>query len=885
MHQPIARLLIICLCFLSHLGVAGAQASRVDSLFAIWSDTTRSAAERVEAFYQRFSPLRNEQPNQEVARWAVSSGEALRLAREIGKEDYWGRLQMVESGYYLYISPDLEKGCALAGEAYHQSMETADYASAYYSLVFFLGSPCPLAPFAETGQDPYLLLSGAIDSVLTYSPVTEQVELFTMGGTILSFSQRYPEALLTLQTVLTIFAEAGIRNQSYLQALGFTGIIHKYIGNHEIAEQYFREELAGAFALRDTLNIGAAYIDIAESQLSLGNIPRAVAILDSAEQFTATRHDCEPCHMRLLRLKASIDNQSGNYQEALDKLLALLPYYQYEENNSSTNIGFYYAELGRAYLNLDRYREAVTAAHEGVKRMNGSIGSASTRNYRVLYEGYKQLGQYEQALTYYETYIQMRDSITRIRNGQLVTRLELQNQYEQQRLADSLQVEQKRLETELAMQGEINRQKSNRNIMLGLGLGALLLAIGLWQRLRFIRRTQKVLQEKNAQIEAEKEKAQASERAKHQFLANMSHEIRTPMNAVKGMTDILLRREPKQEQLEYLNGIKQSSDSLLVIINDILDLSKIEAGKVELEEVPFAVQEVVRNIYTIMRFKAEEKGLELLTSLPKDLPAVQGDPARLGQILVNLTGNAIKFTERGVVTITVREKAVSEQSVELQFTVSDTGIGIGEDRLDKIFSSFEQAYSDTSRKFGGTGLGLSISRKLVELQGGEIRVESQRGQGSQFHFTLTYPIASGEAAPAPVAALAEEATITLRGIRILLVEDNTFNAIVAREELEDAIPEVSVEVAENGAIAVEKLKAGTFDLVLMDVQMPVMNGYEATEKIRSLANGQPTIPIIAMTANVLKEEVERCFAAGMDDFIGKPFSVDDLLGKMAQLLS
>jgi len=381
----------------------------------------------------------------------------------------------------------------------------------------------------------------------------------------------------------------------------------------------------------------------------------------------------------------------------------------------------------------------------------------------------------------------------------------------------------------------------------------------------------------------EKEKAQASERAKHQFLANMSHEIRTPMNAIKGMTDILIRRNPKDDQKEYLDSIKQSSDSLLVIINDILDISKIEAGKIELEHEPFSLIELINNVHTIMQFKAEEKGLGLKKDMPTDDLYVKGDATRLRQILINLIGNAIKFTEKGLVTTALKTEKVND-TLNLHFIISDTGIGIDKDRMDKIFKSFEQAYSDTSRKFGGTGLGLSISKMLVELQQGKIWVESEKGKGSQFHFTIAYdiaePIHAGHKIEAPDINIAAE----LKGIRILLVEDNPFNVVVAQEELEDAIEGVHVDVAENGAIAVEKLRSSSYDIILMDVQMPTMNGYEATIAIRAFDNEKAGTPIIAMTANVLKDEVDLCYKAGMNDFIGKPFDTVELLNKINLLM-
>ncbi len=423
--------------------------------------------------------------------------------------------------------------------------------------------------------------------------------------------------------------------------------------------------------------------------------------------------------------------------------------------------------------------------------------------------------------------------------------------------------------------------------MLASGILFLVLVVGLLSRLRYIRKTKAVLEEKNLLIEAEKEKAKSSEKAKQQFLASMSHEIRTPMNAIKGMTDILLRREPQQHQLSYLNAIKESSNSLMIIINDILDISKIEAGKIDLEEIPFSLLDVIGTVNTIMLFKAEEKGLQLKTNIEKDIATlVIGDPTRLLQILLNLVSNSIKFTEKGTITIQLKFEQKESAQIIAKFCISDTGLGIEEDRLEKIFNSFEQANSDTTRKFGGTGLGLSISRKLVEIQEGKIWAESKKGKGSQFYFTLPYFISDSKenSSTNEIGVNSGNYAEQLKGIKVLLVEDNAFNAIVAQEELEDAIENVTVTVAENGSIAVEQLNLGDFDVVLMDVQMSIMNGYEATRAIREQTDKKSKIPIIAMTANVLKEEIENCFEAGMNDFIGKPFDTQELIQKIFKLI-
>jgi signal transduction histidine kinase/ActR/RegA family two-component response regulator len=793
---------------------------------------------------------------------------------------------MIKSGHSIVLRQNVEEGCSLAEEAYLTSLATEDFASAYYALIFMVAGNCDLPYFKEQHGHPISLLVTLSSSMLEQSPIEEQMALFTLGGSIAFLNQFYPEALTLSQKVVDHYQAHDPLDEDYAMSLETLSRLHHRIGNYELAAKYLQLRSALERQLADPYTLGAYYIDLAENQLAQQMLSQALQALDSARIVMSDQAECEACQMRMQRILAGIENRSGKHQEALEQLLEILPFYQFEGQYPGTNrlnIGLFYAELGNTYFKLQRYEEAITAAQEGLKRFDYYLLAGD--QHKILYQSKQALGRYEEALQHYQTYIQIRDSLTQVRNTQLVTRLELQNQYEQQRLADSLQVEQKRLEGELALQGEISRQKTNRNILFGLGLGALLIAFGLWQRLRLIRKTKLILEGKNRIIEKEKEKAQASERAKHQFLANMSHEIRTPMNAVKGMTDILLRREPKPEQMEYLSGIKQSSDALLVIINDILDISKIEAGKIEFEQVPFSLPETIRGVQTIMQFKAEEKSLELQSSLPDNLPNVLGDPTRLRQILINLVGNGIKFTEKGMVGIKAQVLEQTAEQIKLQFTVSDTGVGIGKDRLDQIFESFEQAYSDTTRKFGGTGLGLSISKKMVELQNGKIWVDSEKGKGSQFHFTLVYPVAASAAVVEKTATTdAADHAQFLQGTRVLLVEDNDFNAIVAKEELEDAIPDVVVDVAENGAIAVEKVQHNDYDIILMDVQMPVMNGYEATQKIRTLANNKANTPIIAMTANVMKEEVERCYEMGMDDFIGKPFDVEELLAKIQNLI-
>ncbi len=394
------------------------------------------------------------------------------------------------------------------------------------------------------------------------------------------------------------------------------------------------------------------------------------------------------------------------------------------------------------------------------------------------------------------------------------------------------------------------------------------------------------VREKTKELEEEKERAEHSERVKEQFLTNMSHEIRTPMNAILGMTRLLLQKDPKKDQLKYLNSIKHASDNLLVIINDILDLSKIEAGKINFEKIDFDLGSEMNSMYETIQINADEKGIPLKLELDNTIPEILiGDPYRLGQILLNLAGNAIKFTEKGSVVVSVLPLSKDDENVRLRFSVVDSGIGIAKDKLEHIFDMFTQESSSTTRKFGGTGLGLAICKKLVELQGGSIHVESEPGKGSIFSFILNYNIGKIKLASDQQIETIIDIGKQLKNLRILLAEDNEFNQIVAVDTLESAIEGVKIDVALNGVEAVAMVNQNEYDVVLMDIQMPEMDGHEATKKIRSSSIERiNSIPIIAMTASVIKAEVDKCFESGMNEFVGKPFSIDELLEKISSTI-
>jgi PAS domain S-box-containing protein len=387
-----------------------------------------------------------------------------------------------------------------------------------------------------------------------------------------------------------------------------------------------------------------------------------------------------------------------------------------------------------------------------------------------------------------------------------------------------------------------------------------------------------------AQRKKDAEELLRAQKAKEQFLANISHEIRTPINGIAGMAVLLSQNPSENEHLTYLNAIKSAAENLKVIINDILDLASIESGKLNFEQIGFNLNDLLESLIKTFSFQAIERNISLSYALKEDANQIYfGDPVRLNQILINLISNAIKFTHQGSISINCWVKKKEKKKYLVAFEVSDTGIGIAPDKLDTIFESFSQADASVTRKYGGTGLGLTIVKQLVELQKGKIEVRSEEGRGSSFTFYIPYELGNKANIKGH---LQKDSPLLKKGLgffSVLLVEDNDINRLYASSILK--IWDCKIDIAENGFVAVEKIKNEKYDVVLMDIQMPVMDGFEATKAIRSLPSPMSQVPIIALTANATKKDVDQCLTSGMNNCIAKPFTPEDLYNVLLKYVS
>ncbi|HOY06810.1 MAG TPA: ATP-binding protein [Saprospiraceae bacterium] len=522
---------------------------------------------------------------------------------------------------------------------------------------------------------------------------------------------------------------------------------------------------------------------------------------------------------------------------------------------------------------VDQALEHGKAAYQAFVKGKNNGGSASCAE--LLTRIYKSKGNYAKALEYSELRYRFMGQIERQQSNRQLAFGEFNRNAE---------VEKAKREAEVKAQ--LTRQRNIRYVLFaGLTVLALLVFL-LYNRFRLKQRTTQQLEAKNREIEAARMRAEASEAFKSRFLANMSHEIRTPLHGIAGFTDLLLETSLAEKQRRWLSSIHHSTERLGEVVNDILDLSKLEAGKLSLRRIPFSIDHICNDVQEALALRAENKGVELRLEMGDTLPAaVLGDPTRLYQILMNLVGNAVKFTEKGSVTLSVQVVMQSDERAQMAFAVTDTGIGIAPEQLATVFDSFRQAGEDTTARFGGTGLGLTIARELVQLHGSDILVESEVGRGSTFSFALTLPLA--DATLLKEGMVSGDALYYIQPIRILLADDSEMNREIAVEAIRRHFENAETVEAATGKEAIEVLATWTdlenrTTIVLMDMQMPEMTGPEATRYIRQHLSAH--LPVIALTASATPEEIENALTSGMNRHLAKPFKPRELAQVIAETL-
>lgn len=694
-------------------------------------------------------------------------------------------------------------------------------------------------------------------------------------GTIHFNKGEYKDAITYFWQALKINEETG-NTRGEANNLSNIGSIYRTQGNYEKALKYSLQALKIDEESGDKYSIAVSHTNIGNIYFNAGNYDKALRYYQQALHVFHEMSDKQNTATVLNNI-GGIYFKQNNFQKAIINFSEAIK--TYEAVDDKVGIAIDLNNIAQIYFSQSNYKKAIEYYKKSLKLASEiRAKDIMESDYESISEISGKLNDYQSAYKYHKLFSDIKDTLLNVQINKQLDEMAIKYETEKKEKENEL------LKKESTKQHFLNKRQEELLNYLMLGL-VLISGIGLlfFIRSRSKQKTNEFLKElvdlktqEENELRKAKEAVEQSMKLKEQFLANMSHEIRTPLNAIIGFTNLLHEGNLGVNEKEYIHFIKTAGENLINIVNDILDMSKIESGKIVFEEKPLSIEELFKSLKILLDHKAKEKNLELSFHCNEDVPLlVLGDFTRLTQIFINLIGNAIKFTERGSIKAEAAVLEQAKESVTLVFSVIDTGIGIPRDKLNSIFDRFSQAEADTTRKYGGTGLGLSIVKNLIELQDGALAVRSELNEGTEFSFSLTFKPA--QVNKKTIVFLKERPH--LKNLKILLAEDNALNVKLVEAVFVNS--GIQITVAGNGKEAIEALSKNNFDLILMDMQMPEMDGYQATTYIRQTLKND--IPIIAMTAHVMEGEREKCLQLGMNDYIPKPFNIDVLFETIKRL--
>lgn len=691
-----------------------------------------------------------------------------------------------------------------------------------------------------------------------------QINAYIKLAFIYRTMEEYGNAITNMDQAVAIQKDIGDPS-GLAYSMNEMGRLYRQQGDFANAMKSYVEALDQAREAKSTRMQGISFGNIGSLHFSEEGVFEALEAFNQAIRIyedAGTDPDFAPFYSEM----GKVYKIQGNNPKAIEYFMTAVKLH--ERVGQERSLAETHFVVGNTYEVMDNYEMAQVHYLTSLDYANRTLYQEySIDGNKKVAEIYAILGDYEKAYEFQRVYSGIKGSRDAAELDANLTAA-----------ADKLKLEQ--LEKETALNEADLR---NRNIIMW-GLGGVVVLISVF--LIFILRQMRLKNATNEALQVAKDRSERSQEEKEKFLAYTSHEIRTPLNAVLGMTEMLRKTRLTQEQARYVNTVKSSSDNILVIVNDILDMTKIDSGKIEFESIDFIMTELIDEIIYMLQPKADAKGVKLFATYDQKLPrVVKGDPLRLSQIMLNLVNNAIKFTKQGEVRIGLHVLSESDAEAKIGFTVADTGIGIKKDKLSTVFNRFEQEDRDTTRKYGGAGLGLSITKQLVELQGGSISVRSKYGEGSIFSVRISYLKSTEENLKNQANPDTPKPEGLYSRLRILIVDDNNLNRLILHDLLMDWSSDLRIEMAEDGQEGLRKLRSMAFDVVLMDIQMPVMNGYKAAEQIReNFPEPLCHIPIIAMTAHALSGIADKCKEAGMDDYVSKPIDLAELIQKISKLV-